>query len=151
MTQIMDERSEKNIATLAPEVQPLARQLIEIASAQGINAKVICGARTLSEQNELYAQGRTKPGKIVTKAPGGYSWHNFGLAFDIGIFSPDGKEYYGESSAYADVGKIGEAIGLEWGGSWEGFPDFPHFQLNPKGYSLAELRERQAAGKDLFS
>jgi peptidoglycan LD-endopeptidase CwlK len=146
----VDPRSEKNIATLKPEVQPLARRLIEMATSQGIHVKVICGSRTYAEQEALYAQGRTKPGKIVTKARGGQSWHNFGLAFDIGIFSANGKKYYGESPAYKEVGMIGESLGLEWGGHWE-FVDEPHFQYNPKGYSLAAMRERTEKGLDLFS
>lgn len=147
----VDERSEKNIQTLRPEVQPFARRLIETAVAQGINVKVISGYRSYEEQNDLYAQGRTKPGPKVTKARAGYSWHNFGLAFDIGIFSDDGRTYYGESAAYADCGKIGESLGLEWGGSWISFVDEPHFQYNPKGYSLAQLRERHDKGQSYFT
>lgn len=147
---MVDERSEKNIATLRPEVQPLARKLIEESVAKGINAKVIGGTRTYSEQNELYAQGRTKPGPIVTKARGGYSWHNFGLAFDIGIFSDDSKIYYGESGSYEVCGEIGKAIGLTWGGDWDDFTDEPHFQYNPRGYTLGQLREKHEKGQDLF-
>ena len=135
----IDERSEKNIKTLNPKVQPLARKLIETAVAQGINVKVISGHRTYEEQNDLYAQGRSKPGLIVTKAKGGQSNHNFATAFDVGIFSPDGKKYIEESTAYDEVGKIGEALGLEWGGSWK-FYDAPHFQYN-EGRSMAQLRE----------
>lgn len=146
----MDERSAKNIETLRPEVRPLAIQLIERAQAQGINAKVISGYRSYAEQDKLYAQGRSKPGQKVTKARGGYSWHNFGLAFDIGIFSKDSKQYYGESEAYQSVGQLGEALGLEWGGHWD-FVDEPHFQYNPKGYSMAQLRAKTATGEDLFA
>jgi peptidoglycan L-alanyl-D-glutamate endopeptidase CwlK len=146
----VDARSEKNIATLAKEVQPLARRLIETAVAQGINAKVISGTRTYKEQDALYAQGRTKPGPIVTKAKGGYSWHNFGMAFDLGIFSADGKKYYGESEAYEVCGKIGESLGLEWGGNWD-FVDEPHLQFNPLRLTLAQARERTAKGEDLFT
>ena len=135
----VDARSEKNIATLNKKVQPLARKLIETATAQGINVKVISGHRTYEEQNDLYAQGRSKPGLIVTKAKGGQSNHNFATAFDVGIFSPDGKKYIEESTAYDEVGKIGEALGLEWGGSWK-FYDAPHFQMN-EGRSMAQLRE----------
>lgn len=147
----LDKRSEKNIATLAPEVQPLARSLIERAVAQGINAKVISGTRSYEEQNELYAQGRSKAGKIVTKARGGYSWHNFGLAFDIGIFSADNKTYYGESNAYATCGKIGKELGLDWGGDWKDFQDEPHYQWNPKGLTLSQLRERHDKGESYFT
>jgi peptidoglycan L-alanyl-D-glutamate endopeptidase CwlK len=148
---MIDERSARNIATLRSEVQPLAEKLIETAQGQGINAKVICGTRTYDEQDELYEQGRTKPGKVVTKAKGGQSWHNFGMAFDVGIFSSDGKKYYGESEAYQTVGKIGESLGLEWGGSWQGFVDEPHFQFNPKQLTLSEIRTRSENEEDLFA
>lgn len=134
----VDERSEKNIGTLNKKVQPLARRLIEEATDQGIHVKVISGHRTYEEQNELYAQGRTKPGPIVTKAKGGHSNHNFATAFDVGIFSADGKKYIDESPDYDRVGKIGEALGLEWGGSWK-FYDAPHFQYN-EGRNMADLR-----------
>jgi peptidoglycan L-alanyl-D-glutamate endopeptidase CwlK len=147
---MVDSRSEKNIATLKAEVQPLARKLVEEGVERGINVKVISGYRSYAEQNALYAQGRSKPGQIVTKARGGYSWHNFGLAFDIGIFSANGKEYYGESHAYDTMGPIGEALGLEWGGRWE-FTDEPHFQYNPKGYTLAQMRAKEEKGESLFA
>ena len=134
----IDERSEKNIKDLNPKVQPLARRLIETATEQGIHVKIICGNRTYKEQDALYAQGRSKPGPVVTKARAGQSNHNFGTAFDIGIFSENGAEYFGEHPDYAKVGKIGEALGLEWGGDWK-FVDEPHFQFN-EGRDLAQLR-----------
>jgi peptidoglycan L-alanyl-D-glutamate endopeptidase CwlK len=146
----IDERSARNIATLHSELQPLATKLIELAVAKGINIKVISGLRSYEEQNELYAQGRTKPGKIVTKAKGGQSWHNFGTAFDIGVFSEDGKKYYGESKHYRTCGEIGESLGLEWGGSWKGFVDEPHFQLK-LGLSISDLHKRKMAGLDVVS
>lgn len=134
----VDSRSEKYIKTLNPKVQPLARELIERATAKGIHVKIICGHRTYEEQNELYAQGRSKPGLIVTKAKGGHSLHNFATAFDIGIFSANGKEYIDESPDYKKVGEIGEELGLEWGGNWS-FVDEPHFQMN-EGRDISELR-----------
>jgi peptidoglycan L-alanyl-D-glutamate endopeptidase CwlK len=146
---MIDQRSAKNIATLHPQVAKLATELIEQAAAAGISVKVISGLRTYAEQDALYAQGRTKPGEIVTKAKGGYSIHNFGCAFDVGIFSKDGKKYYGEHADYARVGKLGEMLGLEWGGRWTSFVDEPHFQLT-KGKSLADMRSAKAAGKDVL-
>ena len=75
----VDDRSEKVIAALLPEVQPYARALVKKAAQHGITIKVIGGLRTYEEQNELFAQGRTKPGRIVTNARGGFSNHNFGM------------------------------------------------------------------------
>ena len=136
----MDDRSEKMIATLLPQVQPYARALVKKAAQHGITIKVIGGLRTYEEQNELFAQGRTKPGRIVTNARGGFSNHNFGIAFDVGVF--EGANYLGESPKYKAVGALGMDLGLEWGGNWKTFVDEPHFQLRPKW--IGALRERHA-------
>lgn len=144
----VDDRSEKTIATLLPELRPLARALVQKAAATGIDIRVISGLRTYAEQDALYAQGRTAPGKIVTNARAGYSNHNFGIAFDVGVF--EGNQYLPESPKYAAVGALGRDLGLEWGGNWSTFVDQPHFQLRPAwaaGMSeqqmLAGLRARQ--------
>jgi peptidoglycan L-alanyl-D-glutamate endopeptidase CwlK len=113
----VDDRSEKAIATLLPQVQPYARALVKKAAQHGITIKVIGGLRTYEEQNELFAQGRTKPGRIVTNARGGFSNHNFGIAFDVGVF--EGANYLGESPKYKAVGALGMDLGLEWGGNWK--------------------------------
>jgi peptidoglycan L-alanyl-D-glutamate endopeptidase CwlK len=152
----VDDRSERVIATLLPEVQPYARALIAKAAANGITIKVISGLRTYDEQNDLYAQGRTKSGKIVTNARGGYSNHNFGIAFDIGVF--EGSKYLDESPKYKAVGALGMELGLEWGGNWKTIQDEPHFQLRPTWASdlserdmLAELRSRKDSGEGVYA
>jgi peptidoglycan LD-endopeptidase CwlK len=134
----VDDRSERVIATLLPEVQSYARTLIAKAAASGIVIKVLSGLRTYDGQNDLYAQGRTKPGRIVTNTRGGYSNHNFGIAFDIGVF--EGSKYLDESPKYKAVGVLGADLGLEWGGNWKTIQDEPHFQLRPKWAS--DLSER---------
>jgi peptidoglycan L-alanyl-D-glutamate endopeptidase CwlK len=152
---LADERSERTIATLLPQVQPLARALIESAAAIGIAIKIISGTRTFAEQDALYEQGRTKSGRIVTNARGGYSNHNFGIAFDIGVF--EGGRYLDESPAYKAVGALGMKLGLEWGGNWKTIQDEPHFQFRPawaremtERDMLAELRRRNSQGAAVF-
>jgi peptidoglycan L-alanyl-D-glutamate endopeptidase CwlK len=152
----VDSRSEKNIATLLPEVQPIARALVQKASASGITIKIISGLRTYEEQDALYAQGRTAPGDIVTKARGGHSNHNFGIAFDVGVF--EGNKYLPDSPKYKAVGVLGEDLGLEWGGSWKSIVDQPHFQLRPawaadltEKQMLAELRTRHENGTSIYA
>ena len=151
----VDDRSERVIATLLPEAQPYARALIAKAAASGIAIKLLSGLRTYDEQNDLYAQGRTKPGKVVTNARGGYSNHNFGIAFDIGVF--EGSRYLDESPKYKAVGVLGMDLGLEWGGNWKTIQDEPHFQLRPKWASdlserdmLAEMRSRKDSGEGVY-
>lgn len=152
----VDARSEKNIATLAPEVAPYARALVHEAAEAGIEIKVISGTRTYDEQDDLYEQGRSKPGRIVTNARGGFSNHNHGIAFDIGVFK--NGQYVEESPAYAAVGAIGKRIGLSWGGDWTSIEDTPHFELRPRWAKslsekemLAELRRRKDAGMGVFA
>lgn len=152
----VDERSERTIATLLPEVRPFARALVQKAAANGIQIKVISGHRTYAEQDKLYAQGRTLSGPRVTNARGGYSNHNFGIAFDVGVFS--GSKYLGESPKYRGVGVLGADMGLEWGGNWTSLVDQPHFQLRPSWAQgmkekdmLAELRRRVAAGIAVYA
>ena len=108
----VDARSEKAIATLLPQVQPMARALVQKAAASGIQIKVISGTRSFEEQDALFAKGRTAPGPKVTNARGGFSNHNFGIAFDIGVFS--GNRYLPESPKYKAVGVLGMELGLEW-------------------------------------
>lgn len=152
----VDARSEKAINTLLPEVWPFARALVQRAAQGGIVIKVISGLRTYAEQDALYAQGRTKPGRIVTKARGGYSNHNFGIAFDIGVF--EGAKYLPESPKYKAVGALGTDLGLEWGGNWKTIVDEPHFQLRPTWAAdlnerdmLAELRTRNETGEATYA
>jgi len=148
---MIDSRSAKVIGTLLLKVQPtFANLLIELKKhfqEKGMECKYICGTRTYAEQDALYAKGRTAPGPIVTKARGGESNHNFGIAVDVGLFTPDGK-YLGDSPLYKDLGKIVATFPtLEWGGDWK-FVDEPHIQWKT-GLTLAEMRERVAAKKSI--
>lgn len=152
----VDPRSEKNIATLRPEVQPIARALVHKAAQAGIQIKILSALRSYEEQEALYAQGRTTTGAKVTNARGGYSNHNFGIAFDIGIF--EGTKYLGESPKYKAVGALGMDLGLEWGGNWKTIVDQPHFQLRPSWANgmteknmLAALRDRTATGAPVYA
>lgn len=142
-----DPRSEKNIVTLIPPAREAARQWLARCLAEGISVKVICGLRTYQEQEELYAQGRTKPGPRVTNARAGYSWHNFGVAWDFVVFDGHGQPQW-DSPQMKRCGEIGEELGLEWGGRWASPQDTPHLQLKT-GLTLAEARQRVKEGKQV--
>ncbi|MED4922887.1 LysM peptidoglycan-binding domain-containing protein [Anoxybacillus geothermalis] len=134
------ERAEKKLKGVHPVVAAKARQLIEKAYREGINIIITQGLRTVEEQNELYAQGRTKPGKIVTNAKGGYSYHNYGLAFDFAVLNDDGSVNWKVDEQWKRVGAIGKSLGFEWGGDWRGnLVDYPHLQYT-FGLSIADLK-----------
>lgn len=143
-TPLPDERSARNLTGLLPDVQRRARvwlaRAAAVAKAQGLVVKIICGTRSWADQDALYAQGRTAKGPRVTNARGGSSWHNYGVAFDIGLFTEDGG-YVTDDAVYQRLVKAaGVPEGFEWGGNWKSFPDVPHFQYNVKYQCLAALQ-----------
>ncbi len=133
----------------------------EIAAA--LSGKAICRftstLRTFEEQDALYAQGRTKPGPVVTKARGGQSYHNYGLAIDIvllvdkdndGVFEKPSWDTNGDfdvdgKSDWQEIVAIFKRHGWEWGGDWR-FLDLPHFQKT-FGCSISKLQELHKAKK----
>jgi peptidoglycan L-alanyl-D-glutamate endopeptidase CwlK len=128
--------SSRSIEDLHPILQPLAIQFLADCKEAGITAFLTCTYRSSAEQDDLYAQGRTKPGKRVTNAKGGQSQHNTTLqgkpaarAFDIAIKNRDGTVNWDASHPHwKQVGVIGKEIGLVWGGDWK-IRDLPHFEL----------------------
>ena len=75
-------RTLRAIDTLAPYFQKRVRGwAMEMVNSK-IPPLIYCGRRTMEEQTALFAIGRTSPGKVVTKARAGESFHNHGLAFD---------------------------------------------------------------------
>lgn len=148
-----DKRSEATIATLHPKAQEKAREFLKNVQGSGILGtvviKLISGTRNFAEQADLFAQGRTKPGKIVTNAGPGQSNHNFGIAWDIGLFK--GAEFLAESPLYKKVGAEGKKISsLEWGGDFASFVDMPHFQVKT-GLTLKQIRAKFEKGESYLS
>jgi len=143
-----DPRSERNLATLEPVTAKLAREHLRRLAAEGYTFKITSGTRTFSEQAALYAKGRTTAGPKVTNARAGFSNHNFGTAWDIGLFK--GKSYLTDSPIYTEIGQAARSLGLTWGGDFKSFRDTPHYEV-PTGLTLAQMRQRVAAGKDIFA
>ncbi len=132
----------RDITKCHPRLQILAAKLIEDCRKNGLIVKLGECYRTVDEQNRLYAIGRTEPGSIVTYAKGTdySSMHQWGVAFDI--IRNDGKGPYNNSDGwFGKVGKIGKALGLEWGGDWTKPVDLPHFQLKYWGSTPANLKK----------
>lgn len=115
------------ISKLEPRFAEKIIEFIDVARDAGLNVDALAGLRTFSEQDKLYAQGRSKPGKKVTNAKGGQSWHNYGLAVDV-VFKVNGQWSWDEANPWSKLGMIGQQHGLEWGGAWKSSKDRPHFQ-----------------------
>lgn len=137
-----DARTEGNIQTLAPRVQILARQFMKLLTDAGLDVRIISGTRTYAEQDLLFRKGRygnTEP--RVTNAKGGQSNHNFGLAWDIGVFQ--GGKYLTTQKPYKDVAKLvkPQLPHLAWGGDWTSFRDLPHYEHKALVTGVAAVRE----------
>lgn len=133
----------RDITQLHPHLQELALKLVDACAKKNLKIAISECYRTVEEQNALYAIGRSKPGSKVTNARGDSysSMHQWGVAFDI--YRNDGKGlYYNADSFFNKVGKIGESLGLEWGGSWSGLVDLPHFQLPDWGSTPTKLKKQ---------
>lgn len=121
-----------------PALAAKLQNLIANAHAKGLDIQIIEGMRSFQRQNELYAQGRTKPGAKVTNAKAGQSYHNYGVAVDIAFHGA--KPYDGRHN-WTALGAAGEAAGLAWGGHWG---DRPHFEIG--GVKIATLQKWYANG-----
>lgn len=139
-----------NLNKLHPHVKKQAEKLEVNANKRltKYSMKITHGFRSFAEQNALYAQGRTTKGSKVTNAKGGQSMHNFGLAIDICLITPDGKKAVWDTKS--DFDKDGKAdwmevveeakkLGFAWGGDWKGFYDAPHFEMTG-GLTLKDLQ-----------
>lgn len=152
----MDEISLKRISQLHPQIKDLVFSGYKRCIDSGVFIRITQGLRTIIEQDELYAQGRTKPGKIVTYARGGFSIHNYALAFDFCLLHLKEKEISwsmiedidGDSiSDWMEVVAIFEGLGFEWGGKWaKPKTDTPHFQMT-FGLSVREMMIRMQEHK----
>ncbi len=136
----MQPKNEDKISKLHPQIRDKARLLIDTAMKQGIELIITSGYRTYAEQNVLYEQGRTTPGQKVTNARGGFSNHNFALAFDV-VPVVNGKLDW-NSKEWQKIGKIGKSLGFKWGGDWKSIKDYPHFEMM-FGNTLAQLRQKK--------
>ena len=149
-------RTLENLSGLNKKFRVLIETFLQrsdaIAKEFNITIEILSGYRSSAQQAALYAQGRTKPGKIVTKAKSGTSFHNYGIAVDLGLFC-DGK-YLDKTNPvradriYKQLAIIAESLGIEWAGNWKTFSETPHFQKT-YGMTISQLREKLAQVGDI--
>lgn len=135
-----DPISASRVKLLHPAVRQLFSDFItECENTLNVTLRVVQGLRTFEEQDAIYAQGRTKPGAIVTNARAGSSYHNYGLAVDL-VELKDGQANW--NFKYKLLQPIARKYGLTWGADWdndgltkadgdkdEHLVDMPHFQM----------------------
>lgn len=122
----------RDIDKLRPDVAANVHKLLDICKAQGLKVLVTSTVRDAEYQAYLYAQGRTRPGNIVTngKQPT-FHWDKAGLAFDV-CQNIRGHEY-DDPGFFINVATLAKSMGFSWGGDWKSFKDKPHFQWDNHG------------------
>jgi len=149
----MDKITLDRIELLHPALREEAKQ-IYAEICERLTGRATCRfaytLRTFAEQDALYNQ---KP--KVTKAKGGQSYHNYGLAVDIVLLLNDGKVASWDTVTDFDNDGLAdwqEAVyvfglfGWDWGGNWKTFPDKPHFQKT-FGLTISECLNRHNSGQ----
>ncbi len=129
----------RKIEDLHPTVAAMCRKWLAECEAQGIPVIITSTYRDGEYQDALYSEGRTGPGKIVTNARAGESYHNYHMAFD---FVPLVVKVpaWNDMTLITRCGEIGEKVGLEWAGRWTGrLRESLHLQFSG-GLSLADLQ-----------
>lgn len=120
-----------------PILVNVVKRAIQISK---VDFMVVEGLRSKERQAELYAQGRTKPGNIVTWTM--KSKHIDGLAVDLCPWV-DGKLAWGQTSNFDAISLAmfraasEQGVKLRWGADWDGDgnlrekgeTDSPHFEL----------------------
>lgn len=141
----------RNIKQLHPNLQKKIAQLQDLCKKNGITIGISECLRTTEEQDALYAKGRAVAGAIVTNCKGSTysSMHQWGVAFDFYLIMDvdgDGKTsddaFNNATKLFNKVGKLGQSIGLEWGGAWKSHVDKPHFQLPDWGSTATKLKQQ---------
>ena len=128
------ERSINNMKGLHPD---MVKVMIESITNSPVDFTITCGARTTEEQQSLYAQGRTKPGNIVTNCDGIKNKSNhqvkadgYGYAVDLYAYPIDVNDTQNIAVIADHIKKVSKQLGIniEWGGDWK-MKDYPHFEL----------------------
>ena len=135
----------RKIEDLLPVVQEKVRKFKKLCEENDIDLLITSTYRDHESQNALYAKGRTTPGRKVTNAKAGQSWHNWRCAIDV-VPLINGKPCWDtKNPVWQKVGALGKEAGLEWAWEWKKFKEMAHFQ-HTGGKTLAQLQAGETIG-----
>ena len=114
---------------------------------KGIHPFITESIRSFKRSDDLYAQGRTKPGKIVTNAKGGDSMHNYALAIDF-VIMVNGVMSWKVDKNWMIVIECFEKHGWKSGLYFKTIVDAPHLEKT-LGLTLRQIKAKYKADNSL--
>jgi len=119
----------RRLEDLVASVRFPAMDALNACRLAKIDVLVTCTLRDGAEQDRLYAQGRTTPGRKVTNARAGQSFHQYGVALDLYPVVNGKPDFSGTAPEWQRIATIFKLHGFEWAGDWKRFREMPHFQM----------------------
>lgn len=120
----------RDLNELLPVVKDAATRALAKCKEAGLDVLVTCTYRTAQEQQALYNQGRTTPGKKVTNAKPGQSFHEYRVALDLYPLVNGKPDFAGSQiETWKKIAGFFKAEGFEWAYEWKTFKEMPHFQM----------------------
>jgi peptidoglycan L-alanyl-D-glutamate endopeptidase CwlK len=140
---VISMRDERRLEGVHPALVGVVR---EAMGRCRFRVRVLEGVRTMERQRELYAQGRTAPGKIVTWSM--ESRHLTGHAVDLAPIDDNGVLDWNDTRRFTElaIAMLSSAaelgVPLRWGADWDGDGNFrekgeydsPHFELPRRAF-----------------
>src|SRR5262245_43548476 len=99
-----EERRSVELSFLHPAIRQSVQDVQQQLNGEGFDFHVFEAFRSPQRQAYLYAQGRTRPGKVVTYAEPWLSYHQYGLAVDF-VLKTNGNWDWSTSGAKAKAWK----------------------------------------------
>lgn len=144
----METQSIEKLKQLHPKIRQYALDAYAEAvrvTPVGVHPYITETIRSFHRSDELYAQGRTTKGNIVTNAKAGQSYHNYGLAIDF-VLQVNGKIVWDVNDNWMKVVKCFKQKGFAWGGDFKSIKDYPHFEMTI-GHKWTDLLDLHNKGK----
>lgn len=122
------------LRNISDEIIPQIKTLISLCASHGIFIKIL-NRSTVLRKSLIKDLGFDFTAAF--EATTNYidlSYHNFGLAFGVGIYEccPSGKlKYLDHQHFYNKVGKLGESIGFTWAGNHPLMSNLRYFEFRP--------------------
>jgi len=155
---IAEESEFQNVST---EIMPTIKALISLCAEHGLFVKILNRATVIRRCLINDLEFDIKSAYEATENHMDLTYHNFGLAFGVGIYESSAfgqLKYLDHKILYDKVGKLGESIGLTWAANHPLLSNLRYFEFRPNWAAdmtdkemMNELYRRKSAKTSLLA